>query len=125
MCVCVCVVMCITCVVYCALCTVTMVMLMMMTMMIATMRHKMITLSRANFGPSSPNYDDIFVNDAARQRLRINSARHWLDRTSGASGFPNADLADRPNSYTPILAAMARERLLSQVRPNEPCKNTH
>ena len=38
------------------------------------------THSRATFRPSSPNYGDVFVNDAARQRLRINSARHWTDK---------------------------------------------
>ena len=31
-----------------------------------------IIISRAPFRPSSPNYGDVFVNDAARQRLRIN-----------------------------------------------------
>ena len=75
-----------------------------------------IIISRADFEPTSPKYDDIFVRDAARRRLRKSSVRRWTAKTRSP---PDSRTRNWPKGriyYTPILADIARERLFSQVR---------
>ena len=77
------------------------------------------THSRASFRPSSPNYDDVFVNDAARQRLRINSARHWTDKVEHRLRTPETRTWPSGRKYLQPHSGGHYERALTLAGANE------